>query len=217
MRILVFDTETTGLPERGCSIYDCERWPHIVQLSFILYDTHAEKALAIHDYIIRIPSDIDISKESTMIHGITNTMCKRKGIPIELAMEEFNEYLEKCDMVVGHNIDFDKKMIIVESLRNKLKNSFISYGQAKSLYCTMKTSVILCAIQKTNKDGKDYFKYPSLTELYMKLFDEEPKNTHNSMADVLICLRCYMKIKHNTDILKTTDNVLKKVYKQQCC
>ena len=216
MRVLVFDTETTGLPERGSSIYEYAKWPHIVQLSFILYDTELQKTLTIHDYIVRIPENITISKESTSIHGITNSMCKRKGIPIKHVMEEFNEYLSKCDMIVGHNIEFDKKMIMVETLRNKLKNMFISYGQDKAMYCTMKTSVMLCKILKTNKDGVDYYKYPTLTELYIKLFEEEPKNTHNSMADVLICLRCYMKIKNNIDILKTKDNVLKKVYKQQC-
>ena len=41
MLILVFDTETTGLPtERNASIFDNDKWPYIVQLSYIIYDTY---------------------------------------------------------------------------------------------------------------------------------------------------------------------------------
>ena len=40
MKVLVFDTETTGLPkERFASFKDTHLWPHIMQLSFMMYDT----------------------------------------------------------------------------------------------------------------------------------------------------------------------------------
>ena len=59
MKVLIFDTETTGLPlERNPSIYDSSMWPYIVQLSYILYDTSAKKALVAHDWIIKVPSDV---------------------------------------------------------------------------------------------------------------------------------------------------------------
>lgn len=216
MRVLVFDTETTGLPEKNCSIYQYNKWPHILQLSFILFDTVQIKLNTVHDYIIKVNDDIDISEESIKVHGITRSISKRKGIPIQLALEEFNEYLNKADIIVGHNIDFDKKIIMVESLRNNITNHFISYGESKAEYCTMKNSIALCNIIKLNKNGESYLKYPTLTELYTKLFLEEPKNTHNAMADVLICLRCYIKIKFDYDILKSKDKILKNIYKQQC-
>ena len=38
MKILVFDTETSGLPERSASIYEHSKWPYIIQLSYVLYD-----------------------------------------------------------------------------------------------------------------------------------------------------------------------------------
>ena len=38
MKVLVFDTETTGLPKgKNPSIYKTELWPHIIQLSYIVY------------------------------------------------------------------------------------------------------------------------------------------------------------------------------------
>ena len=50
MKVLVFDTETTGLPtERNPSITETEKWPHVVQLSYILYDVDENKILTICD------------------------------------------------------------------------------------------------------------------------------------------------------------------------
>jgi hypothetical protein len=55
MKVLVFDTETTGLPtERNASISDLKVWPHIVQLSYILYDIDEKKIIKCQDHIIKI-------------------------------------------------------------------------------------------------------------------------------------------------------------------
>ena len=34
----------------------------------------------------------------------------------------------------------------------------------------------------------------------MKLFDIEPKNTHNALVDILICLRCFCKMELKLDV-----------------
>jgi len=31
------------------------------------------------------------------------------------------------------------------------------------------------------------------------LFNENPDGLHNSMMDVLVCLRCYLKMRHRLD------------------
>ncbi len=46
MRILVFDTETTGLPiKRNGSIDDSSNWPFIIQISWVIYDTYLERCV----------------------------------------------------------------------------------------------------------------------------------------------------------------------------
>ena len=92
MKVLVFDTETTGLPtERNASYMDTDKWPHIVQLAFVLYDTEKNKLLAAHDYLIRLPDDVTISEESQHIHGISAARCRRQGVPVSIALTEFGE------------------------------------------------------------------------------------------------------------------------------
>jgi hypothetical protein len=48
--------------------------------------------------------------------------------------------------------------------------------------------------------GKPYKKWPTLLELYVHFFTTTPSNLHNSMMDVLVCLRCYLKMRKNIEL-----------------
>ena len=43
------------------------------------------------------------------------------------------------------------------------------------------------------KEPAKYKKWPTLLEFHQHLFDTIPDNLHNSIVDVLVCLRCYLK------------------------
>ena len=215
MKILVFDTETTGLPSRkNASIISTDSWPYIVQLSYILYDTESNMVLDYSDNIIKLPSGICVSKESEEIHKISDEMCKTKGVDIKRELIEFNKVLLQSDLVIGHNISFDKRMIMVECIRNKLQQNFTRNNIRRTEFCTMKNSVGICKIVKISRNGDEYFKYPKLMELYKHLFNSVPDNLHNSMVDVLACLRCYGKMKLDVDLyeVSSTLNALNVLY-----
>ena len=205
MKVLVFDTETTGLPtERNASIMDTNKWPYILQLSYVVYDTEEHLILDCVDDIIKIDSEkIKISAETTAIHGITNEICDEKGVLLQDALKKFNEILLNVDMIVGHNISFDKQLVMVECNRNNIRQKFTINGVRKPEYCTMKRNTELCGIEIITPEGKKYFKYPSLSYLYTHLFKcDPPKNVHNALVDVLVCLRCYIYVQHNVDIIQ---------------
>jgi DNA polymerase-3 subunit epsilon len=217
MKIIVFDTETTGLPtERNANIFDTECWPHIVQLSYILYDTESHIILNLEDDIIKIDETTIITPESIAIHKITRTLCDTKGISIKESLYKFNACLLEADLVVGHNVSFDKRMIMVECIRNKIKQSFNVGLNRKSEYCTMKNGSDKCKIVVKNKTtGEDYFKWPTLTELHEYLFNgQKPAGTHNALSDILICLRCYMKMTIDYDV--TLGSRIKQLYTLHC-
>ena len=194
MKVLVFDTETTGLPvERNGSIYNSFNWPYIIQLSYMIYDSDTNALIGLEDDYIDIPTNVMIDPESVKIHNITSEQL-RNGINIVQALEKFNSHAEKVDLLVAHNVSFDKRMLMVEGIRNNIKVNITD------TYCTMKNSINLCKIETTSRSGEKYFKYPRLSELYMKLFDIEPKNTHNALVDILICLRCFCKMELNLDV-----------------
>jgi DNA polymerase III epsilon subunit-like protein len=215
MRILVFDTETTGLPSSKIINPDAlNLWPHIVQFSYVMYDTELNDIVKTSDTIVKVKEDIIISEESTKIHGITNDISKRNGSHIVLILKNFFDNFRNSDLLVGHNISFDINMVKVELLRliyecnlNISKDEIKSYKydlhfltNYKNIFCTLQGSVELCNIKSINKFGKEYIKFPKLLELHQKLFESTPNNLHNSFNDILVTLRCYMKLKYNIDL-----------------
>ena len=213
MKILVLDTEPTGLPERVNNKYptieNVDKWPYVIQLSYILYDTETRTMIDCQDNIIKLPSHVKISSESTNIHGINRSLSNRKGIPIVEAINYFVRAVGEADCIVAHNLSFDKRMIQVELHRL----NEIDYLIGKKEFCTMKSNIEYCAIKAVGRNGDIYFKYPKLSELYHKMFGIIPKGTHNSMVDVLICLRCYCKKIEGSDPVKDANNNLRNIYK----
>lgn len=220
MLVLIFDTETTGLPQTKIINPDTlKQWPYIVQFSYIIYDTEKHVFASYKDNIINIPEHIIIPTASSNIHGITNEICADCGKKIDDVLDEFFSYLPHIDMLVGHNITFDINMIKVELLRliynvydkiytsksdsviQKYKYYLYTMTNYKNIYCTLQESVDLCNIKAIDKFGKSYTKFPKLIELHEKLFKTIPNNLHNSFNDILVTLRCFMKLKYDLDIM----------------
>ena len=212
MKVLVFDTETTGLPEKGASIYDKSKWPYIIQISYILYDL-SNNSTIIKDNYIKIDNSIVIPPDSYDKHHLTHEILNEKGINIIPALKEFNEYLKIADLVVGHNISFDKRMVFVECFRHRIPQYFTLFKEKEKIhkaeFCTMKNTTDFCKIERLSKNNNLYYKTPSLSELYLILFPNEtlPKDLHNSLIDVLITLRCYIKYNHNFDIAQVNSTI----------
>ena len=187
MKWLIFDTETTGLPPKHKILHNdtIQDWPYIVQFSFILFDTETLK-LTEYDYVIKAPS---IPEESTKIHGITPSMNREQGFPFVCIYDIFKLCLDQCDVLIGHNIEFDIKMIEVESMRHN-----IPYQIQKPIVCTMKSTTKMCNLPN--------MKWPTLNELHRTLFNTSVIHLHNSIIDVIVCLRCYYWIMYKKDLFE---------------
>jgi len=195
MKTLVFDVETTGLPTKwDPKIKEIECWPHIVQLSWMIYNPNED--LNISDYYIKLKDGMEIPEESTKIHGITNEKMREEGVDIKEILIKLQKDMNECDIIVAHNLKFDKSLVLVESLRNK-----IGFSIPQKQFCTMLYGEKICDLKRVTKWGKTVSKYPKLIELHQKLFHYEPSNLHNSLYDILVCLRCYYKLRYNQDIL----------------
>jgi DNA polymerase III epsilon subunit-like protein len=175
MRTICFDTETTGLPEsKHASIYDTDKWPHVIQLSFIVYDDSkgASEIVEEYDEIIKIDESVNLTAKSIEIHGISREMSSERGIPIADALCAFKRALKSCDCCVGHNISFDKRILIVEAIRNKgFDPDDSSYVQLpfKNEFCTMLKSVDICKIELYWNCITTYFILPPKMLTILKL------------------------------------------------
>jgi DNA polymerase III epsilon subunit-like protein len=171
-----------------------DKWPHIIQLAFILYDTENPAKSKIFNKYIDIPDSVKITKETEKIHHITREKIsklsnKKKG-SIASVLNEFLRNVEEADVIVGHNVDFDRTMIISEVLRiNEHKNEKllnIMFDDSR-FECTQKIT------KPTIKSGKYKWKGPKLIESYKHFFGYSPKPEmlHDAIIDVIICLRVY--------------------------
>jgi DNA polymerase III epsilon subunit-like protein len=214
MLVLIFDTETTGLSKSKIISPDTlDMWPHIVQFSYILFDTETNKICKTNDFIIRLDPGVNIPDEASNIHGITNEISREKGTSIQDAMGHFFYHLQTADMLVGHNVSFDNNMLKVELLRIIYNKKYPQYHISaykrdlhyltnfENVFCTMMETIELCKIETISRYGEKYNKYPRLSELHNKLFDTVPNMLHNSLVDILATLRCFMKLKYDRDLL----------------
>ena len=199
MKIICFDTETTGLiPRPKPMIFAKDKWPYILQLSYIVYDTDSKNYIFENDYI-KLEDYSVITEESYNIHKIDKIFLQQNGKNINEVLIKFNTYLKDSQIVLGHNLQFDKDMIIIECYRNKVFHYFNNNMLKIKEYCTMKQGINICKIEKTNSAGEIYYKWPKLKELYLELFKKEPDESllHNAFYDVYYTLKCYFKIEYD--------------------
>lgn len=188
MKYLFFDTETTGVPiERIDPVDHPEFWPHIVQIAWILCEGETEIIEEKIHYIY--PDGYSIPKRASEIHGITTEMALEKGIPIREALELFNKAIESSDLVIGHNIAFDRDVVTAEYSRLGV----YSLIQDKDNFCTMKSTTDFCKIPKSSNNYE--YKWPKLSELYETLFQSSFEDAHDALADVKACMRCFFELK----------------------
>lgn len=190
---LIFDVETNGLLTKGQK--NIEECPYILQLSFLVYDDSNNEIIKTFNSYVNIDNSVEISKETIDINGITREICNNHGLPIENILNEFSYEYMRCNKIVAHNIDFDKRMIKIEIIRNSFKMINMDIDPClifndnldKKLYCTMMHGIELCKLP--GRYGK--YKYPSLSELHTKLFNNIPGGLHDALVDTKACYDCY--------------------------
>ncbi len=183
---LIFDTETTGRIENWkAPVSEFESFPRVVQLAWQLHDYKGE-LIEVKNYIIK-PDGYTIPFNAEKIHGISTERAQKMGVPIAFVMDEFKKALAETDFAVGHNIEFDTKVMGAEYARAERDDGLL----AKRTLDTMQLSTNYC--QLPGGRGKS-FKYPTLSELNQKLFGEVVDNAHNASADVEATARCFLEL-----------------------
>lgn len=188
---LFFDTETTGLPANWRSpVTDLANWPRMVQLAWILSDESG----AVREQTNRIikPDGFTIPDSAAAIHGITTEKARDAGHALKDVLSEFSGAIDRAYSLVAHNMRFDEKIVGAEFVRADIPNSLFQTDR----FCTMLSSTDYCRIP-----GTYGYKWPTLSELYLTLFNDGFTEAHDAAVDVAICAQCYFELR-NRGIMK---------------
>ena len=182
---LVFDTETTGVPQDWAApISDLRNWPRVVQLAWALFDVH-ERMLERDAHLVK-PQGFRIPRDAERVHGISTQRALVEGFPLRQVLEEFSAVAGKAAMVVAHNFAFDAKVMGAEFLRAQMPDAL----RQKRRLCTMIAGTDFCKLP-----GSYGYKWPTLPELHAALFQVQYTETHEAAADVAACARCFFELK----------------------
>lgn len=186
MKVLVLDTETTGLPLwREPS--DHPGQPHIVDLGCELYD--GEDLIDSLDIIVN--PGVPIPDEVAQIHGITTEIAQRDGVSKAEAIRRFFDLAAQADMLVGHNVSFDIRMIRIDTARV----TGAKWENPLPTFCTMLKSVNHCRILSDRPKHQHDWKWPRLNEAYRHFFGEELVDAHRALPDCQASRRIYFHLR----------------------
>ena len=182
MRILIFDTETSGLDSQ---------WNVILQLSYQIVNSDSWATLKTVNHYFSWPEDkARVTQEAIAVNGLTEEVLSGKQLSNrKTAFEEFVADKDSCDLLVAHNLEFDKKFIIASCREEGVKYANSGWGQS---YDTMKRMTSYCQIPKDWGSG---YKWPKLPELADCLgIDYSHITLHDSSGDVELTKQCFKKI-----------------------
>ena len=160
--MIIFDTETTGLPEPKSAPL-CNQ-PHIIEFGAIKVDddfNEIDRMNVLIDPLIELPEII------TKITGITPEDLKGKPVFGDVVGDISAFFLGEVSMV-AHNLPFDRQLLCFELKRLRMVNRFPW------------PSNHLCTIELTKHR---YQKWPKLEQLWREATGEEPQQTHRAIED----------------------------------
>jgi len=141
MKILVFDTETTGFINK--KEFDLEKQPRIVQFAGIIGNIDASGKYTEEKRInVLVNPGIPIPYGASQVHSIYDVDVK-DAPTISSEIDTFVKAINDVDAIIGHNIEYDEDMMKLELKRLQKLHEY----QPKQVICTMKSTIDFCKLE----------------------------------------------------------------------
>jgi DNA polymerase-3 subunit epsilon len=184
---LIFDFETTGLPNFGLPADDPSQ-PRICQVGAALVVEEGDPLTTI-DCIIR-PDGWTIPFDAARIHGITTERAEAEGVSIIGAMELLMKVWNRAAVIASYGMLFDTKMARSELRRMNMPDRF---GE-KDEFCVLNACRPVCKMAPTDRmmaaDYRDN-KPPKLAEACEIILGRKHEKAHTAIGDVMVTVDLY--------------------------
>lgn len=194
MRLLAFDTETTGIPIWDIPSDDPKQ-PYITQLAAVMFEDGVETSRI--DMLVK-PDGWELTPELVAFNeqagnGITMERLEADGKPLEEVIEAFMQHVYDAQRIVAHNLSFDRRLVRIALKRLGRAAQADDWKADDRFFCTMKEATDITKLDfKKPKPGM--YKSPKLEELYRHCFSEEMGGSHNALSDALATAKCYFHL-----------------------
>lgn len=185
MKVLLVDTETTGLPFYGSAHpADAPYQPRMCAIAMALLEddgTELDRFSALIKPVSWPLYDEIFVKNmdgACKVHGLTFERLEAEGIPIEEAWSAWDRFYQQAGYVCGYNVWFDHKVARGEWKRLRHPIPF----RDKQGICLMKGATEPCGIERKSPGGG--FKFPKLSEAVQILLGREHVRAHDVESDL---------------------------------
>jgi len=171
MKHLIFDTETTDL--LASASMSIERKPRVIEFAAILWDDATSDE---QEFNWLFDPGVPIKPKAAEVTHITDDMVRGKPPFAEMA-PAIRALLVLADVIVAHNLHFDRHILSCEFIRADTADVKWPRG--------------ICTVENTEHLLGRRMK---LAELYRFLFAEDFHGAHRAIGDVRALLRCYREL-----------------------
>jgi DNA polymerase III epsilon subunit-like protein len=202
IRIALFDLETTGFPRKLAHStlkfvnLDSFNSARVIQIGMMIYELNpvdeSYKLIKTYDKTIK-PDGFRIN--NSHIHNITQQMAETEGVPFSEAIYEMMEDLCNIDILIAHNVQFDRPIFLSELYRYEFGEILQKLNTART-FCTMAQCATITKIK-----NKTSYKRPKLSELHDYLFKTTTETAHNALADTRVLAKCFWQL-YDLDLIK---------------
>lgn len=189
MRVLVIDTETTGLPRSDLHPSD-EEQSRLVQFAAALFDQAGRERCTVN---LIVNPGVEVPEGASAIHGITNADVAAFGVREKGAVGIFLRLLGVADVVTGYTVRFDLKQIDLAAQRAGV--AYTMQNEIRDVCAAVTPIVNLPATERMKEWGHgDKPKPPKLGEAFEHFFGRPMVGAHDALADVRAAAQIYWEL-----------------------
>lgn len=163
---------------------DTDNWPRMLHLAWQMYDDE-RKLVSFGNKIIKSDNQ-KITANVAKSTGVTQKQMTEDGVDLNSALLEFNEEVNKAKTIISFNWKYNASILLCEYKREKIKTDL----DVKDSFCLMHESTYYCKLP--SRYGG--FKWPTLTQLYAKIYQAKLEGINQADTDVIACASCFYKL-----------------------
>ena len=183
---LIFDTETTGVPDFKKPADDPSQ-PRLCSVAACLVNEHGETIEEFYSLVKPVGWSDDViarAADAFAINGLSMERLQKEGEDIGEILGELRWFQDRSEGLATYGITFDTK--IVRSERRRLGLDDL-YG-ASPTFCVMQAARKLCP--KASKP-------PTLTEALRHILGEDLEGAHDALADAKATVKLFNHMRQN--------------------